>query len=52
MDTEVVVLLVALQALQLAQSAVLGRVVRKSLRPPPQLRAAAKRPSDDDTPED
>lgn len=30
--------LVALQALQLAQTAVLGRVVRKSLRPPPPSR--------------
>lgn len=30
--------LVTLQALQLAQTALLGRVVRKSLRPPPQSR--------------
>lgn len=37
MDAEAIAVLglVALQALQLAQTAVLGRVVRKSLRPPP-----------------
>jgi hypothetical protein len=37
MDAEAIAVLgvVALQALQLAQTAVLGRVVRQSLRPPP-----------------
>lgn len=33
--TITVLALVTLQALQLAQTALLGRVVRKSLRPPP-----------------
>lgn len=39
--------LVTLQAIQLAQTAMLGRVVRKSLRPPPHPRP---RERDDQTP--
>lgn len=37
MDAEAIAVLgvVALQALQLAQTAILGRTVRQSLRPPP-----------------
>lgn len=34
-DTTTVVIIAILQALQLGQTAVLGRVVRKSIRPPP-----------------
>lgn len=43
--SEAVVLgIVALQALQLAQTAILGRVVRKSLRPPPPPEGESLRP--------
>lgn len=52
MDAEVAIIVIALQALQLAQSAILGKVVRNSLRPPPPLQAATRRRRDDDTPEE